>query len=154
MLSREAKKELNELFWSSFKKVIIKERSSNGRKINWLNYPSDVKDVYIRLKADAKTARLSMDIQPKDDGVRSIIWEQMTELKKVLEDEMGSSTNWIEHVTAFDGRVYSQIYWELEGVNFYNQQDWPLIFDFFKERMLHFDQFYQEFKDILIALTK
>ena len=96
MISKEERKELNISFWDGFRKEMRNYKSSNGRGINWINYPSDVKDIYIRLEVEAKTARLCFDIQPKDDMIRSILWEQMTELKVVMEGEIGPATAWSE----------------------------------------------------------
>lgn len=154
MLSREAKKEMNTEFWGLFRKEMRKYKSSNGFGMNWTNYPSDVKYVYIRMETDGKSARLCMDIQAKDEGIRSIIWEQMTELKKVLEAEMNWETVWIEHFINKDGLTLSRIKWEKEGVNFFHKEDWPEIMSFLKDRIIEFDVFYQEFKDILIALAE
>ena len=83
MLTKEARKELNTHFWEGFRKEMRNHKSSNGRGINWINYPSDVKDIYIRLIVATKNASICFDIQPKDDDIRSILWEQMTELKVV-----------------------------------------------------------------------
>ena len=41
----------------------------------------------------------------------------------------------------------------LEGFNFYKDEDWKEIHKFFKLRLSEFDEFYQEFKDILITLV-
>ena len=153
MLSREEQKKINREFWEQFRKYMNKVRSSNGRKMNWLNYPSDVKHIYIRLQADNKGTRLCFDIQPKDEGIRSIIWEQMTELKKVMEQSMNHETIWIEHMYSPEGRVFSRIMWEQQGLNFYNEEDHPAIFEFLKNRLIEFDEFYQEFKEILISLA-
>lgn len=154
MLSREEQKKRNSEFWEKFRKYMNKYRSSNGRKMNWLNYPSDVKDVYIRLQADNKGARMCFDIQPKDEGVRAIVWEQMTELKKVMESSMNYETTWLEQQSSPEGRVFSRIMWEKEGLNFYNEEDHLAIFEFLKDRLIEFDEFYQEFKEILISLTE
>lgn len=129
-------------------------RSSSGRTINWINYPSDVKDVYIRMEADGKGARFCFDIQPKDDGIRSLIWEQMTELKRVMEDEMGPADSWNETDHYINDRKVSRISWERKGVNFYKDEDLPEIKTFLKNKIMAFDRFYQEYKDILIALTE
>jgi hypothetical protein len=94
-----------------------------------------------------------MDIQPKDAGIREIIWEQMGELKKVLENAMKYDTIWIEHMHLEDGRDFSRILWELNNVSFYAENDRPIIFEFLKNRLLEFDEFYQEFKEILISLN-
>ena len=38
-------------------------------------------------------------------------------------------------------------------LNFYEQQDWPGIYAFFKKHLREFDVFYQEFNEILITLV-
>jgi hypothetical protein len=153
MLSREEQKKKNTEFWEKFRKYMYKLKSSNGRKMNWLNYPSDVKHIYIRLQADSRTARLCLDIQPKDEGIREIIWEQMTELKKVMEACMKVETIWLENIESPEGKRFSRIMWEKNGVNFYNADDENVIFEFLRDRLIEFDEFYQEFKEILISLT-
>ncbi len=154
MLSKEERKELNAAFWEGLRKEMRDIRSSNGKGMNWINYPTDVKDVYVRLQADGKGARMCFDIQPKDDGIRSILWEQMTELKNVMELETGPATSWSEFDHVFSGRNVSRITWEINGFNFYNQEDWPPMKAFLKERLIAFDAFYQEFKEILILLAE
>lgn len=128
--------------------------SSNGKGINWVNYPSDVKDVYIRLEADTKCARFCFDIQPKDDGIRSILWEQMTELKAVMEAEMGPATFWNEFDSVFNDRNVSRICWEILDANYVIEEDQIKMKAFLKEKLIQFDSFYQEFKEILILLAE
>ncbi len=153
MLSREEVKQKNILFWTEFKDYMKKIKSSNGRRINWVSYPTDVKDIYLRLIVNNKGVGVYFDIQPKDEGVRSIIWEQMTELKKVLENEMNYPTQWSEEIILPDGRRISRIFWEDTSFNFYKEEDKLKIFEFLKDRLMEFDRFYQEFKDILINLV-
>jgi hypothetical protein len=43
--------------------------------------------------------------------------------------------------------------WDQQGLNFYNEKDKDQIFEFLKNRLIEFDEFYQEFKEILISLT-
>ena len=153
MLSKEELKIKNTLFWNGFKKFMQKYKSSNGKRMNWVSYPSDVKNIYIRLYTDSKVARLSLEIQPKDSSVREIIWEQMTELKKVMESSMNYETIWDEKTYSNDGKLYSRIDWELQEVNYFNEEDHEKIYVFLRDRLLEFDEFYQEFKEILISLT-
>ena len=153
MLSKEELKIKNTLFWNGFKKFMQKYKSSNGKRMNWVSYPSDVKNIYIRLYTDSKVARLSFEIQPKDSSVREIIWEQMTELKKVMESSMNYDTIWDEKTYSNDGKLYSRIYWELQEVNYFNEVDHEKIYVFLRDRLLEFDEFYQEVKEILISLT-
>ncbi len=152
MFSKEETREQNVQFWNGFQKFMSKQRSVNGRKMNWLNYPSDVKNIYVRLEVDNKGARLCFDIQPKDDSIRSILWEQMTELKQVLEDTTVLAPEWIENYL-YMGKYISRIVWKNESLNFYNSDDRDAIYDYLKERLIKFDLFYQEYKEILISLA-
>lgn len=154
MLSKEARKELNTEFWEEFRILMRREKSSDGRGINWINYPTSVQDVYVRLETDQHGARFCFDIQPKDEGIRSILWEQMTELKTVMEAEMGPATAWNEMHGTVAGRNISRIYWETAAFNFYNREDRVGIQKFLREKLIAFDAFYQEFKEILILLAE
>lgn len=153
MYSKDEKKQLKIDFWNQFKVHMQKTRSSNGRRMNWLAYPSEVKDLYIRADADENGARLTFDIQAKDAGVRQILWEQLYELKNVLEQEMGTDGIWIENASSDVVPVFNRIVWERTDLNFYNLQDHPEIINFLADRFIHFDAFYQDFKDILINLA-
>lgn len=153
MYSKEELREIRTNFWADFKKHMQKHRSSNGRRMNWINYPSEVDFIYIRLHADQNEVAFSFDIQGKDAGVRAIVWEQMNELKAVLESEMGTEGQWLEHQFSEAIPDYCSIRWSKEGLRFSNPKDKDAIFAFFEDRLLKFDIFYQEFKDILINLT-
>ena len=153
MLSKEERKALNTAFWEGFRKEMRKLKSANGRNINWINYPSDVKDIYIRLEADHTGARLCFDIQPKDDSIRSILWEQLTELRVVMEGKVGTA-QWNEFDRVFQGRNVSRVSWVLEDANFYKEEDRIRIKDFLRSKLVQFDAFYQEYKEILIILAE
>lgn len=153
MYSKEVLKQLKTDFWNQFKVRMQKTRSSNGRRMNWLAYPSEVKDIYIRVDADGNGARLTFDIQGKDAGVRQILWEQLHELKIVLEQEMGSDGVWIENASTPAVPSFNRIMWERSDLSFYRPEDHPEIINYLADRLIHFDAFYQEFKDILINLA-
>jgi len=153
MLSKEARKERNLLFWAAFKALMRKRVSSSGRRVNWVSYPTEVKNTYLRLVSDGKITAVCYDIQFKDEGIQALFWEQLGELKKVLEEKMKHPTKWDDSFINTEGMKIGRISWELEHVNFHNDKDWPIIHRFFKERLIEFDTFYQEFKDILISLV-
>jgi hypothetical protein len=154
MLSKEARKERNEMFWAAFKEVMRGKVSSSGRRVNWATYPTEVKNTYLRLISDGKLTAICYDIQFKEPSVQSIFWEQLGELKKVLESSMNYHTKWEEFHINQEGKTIGRISWELDNVNFYNNEDWTEIHAFFKARILEFDSFYQEFKEILISLVE
>ena len=154
MLSKEARKERNEKFWSGFKEYMRGTLSSTGKRVNWLNYKTEVQDTYLRLICDGKTTAVCYDIQFKHAGIKAIFWEQLRELKKVLEASMQQETSWEENTITKEGLSIGRISWSIENVNFYNDEDWDKIYAFYKVRLVEFDEFYQEFKDILIALVE
>jgi hypothetical protein len=129
-------------------------KSSNEKKINWLSYPTQIKHIYLRLNTNKKIVSLTFDIQFKDQTIRSVFWEQMNELKTVLINIMGEEGNWYENFELDNKLIISRIEWKLEGVNFLNEEDKNQIFSFFKAKLVNFDNFYQEFKEILLFLAK
>lgn len=130
-----------------------RHRSASGRQVNWLSYRTEVKDVYLRMVVD-HSVKLCFDIQPKDDGIRAILWEQMTEMKNVMESEMGVASFWEEDDHVSGKQVVSRICWEKQGLSFYQDENWEGIQVFLEEKLLAFDRFYQEYKDILINLAE
>ena len=67
---------------------------------------------------------------------------------------MKHPTRWQQHMRLIDGRIIDRISWELDGVNYLLSQDQSDILTFLQDRLLEFDRFYQEFKDVLILLVK
>ncbi len=152
MLKREERREMNERFWKMFKRSMRKVHSVSDKKVSWIKYPTEIKHIYLRLKCD-KYISLSFDIQYKDDEIRELVWEQLCELKVVLEDKMNHPTQWNEKVFTKEGLCISSICWENHSLSFYNEDQWEEIISFFRSRLLEFDEFYQEYKDILIHLV-
>ncbi len=153
MLPKEERKAWNEAFWAGFKAHMRACLSSSGKRVNWLNYPTQVKNTYLRLVCDGKQVAICYDIQFKDPGIQAIFWEQLTELKVVLQSNMSIPTFWEPQYVNNEGQTIGRIFWCLEGANLYNQQNWPQIYAFFKKHLREFDVFYQEFNEILITLV-
>jgi hypothetical protein len=154
MLSKQELKDKNIQFWTDFKSYMSKHKSTTGRRINWINYPTEIKFIFLRLEVDKFGARICFDIQAKDSSVREIIWEQMEELKKVMESSMGEDGTWNFNYSTTEISSFSRIKWELDTVNYFRESDEEPIFKFFEEKLIAFDEFYQDFKDILILLVK
>ena len=155
MLSKEDRKLYNAQFWNEFKNFIQKFPSSEGKRIKWLSYPTHIKFVYLRLEATNSYVAVNFDIQPTDEGIRQIFWAQLLELKRVLTDAMqGDSGNWIENESSTALPNFSRIQWKLENVNYFELNDKPKIFAFYKSKLLAFDEFYNNFGEILTLLAK
>lgn len=154
MLTKEELKEKKLTFWNDFKQLMSKVKSSNGKRMSWLSYPTDIKNIYLRLYADKKEIALNFDIQYKDPTIRAVFWEQLNELKRVLESEMNEEGIWIEKCNSDSVEEFCRIQWKKENLNYLNDAHKEEIYAFFKEKLIAFDSFYQEYKDILIFLAK
>jgi hypothetical protein len=154
MLSKEEKRNLNRTFWDGFKEFMRGNKSTNGKKINWINYPSDIKGIFIRMELTTHSASLCMDLQFHDPGVREIVWEQLHELKKLLESHMQYPTLWQEDIELETGKTIHRLKWEKHPIHYLSPKDVPIIYNFLHDRLIEFDSFYQEYKDILITLVK
>ena len=77
----------------------------------------------------------------------------MSELKVVLEDITIEKPTWIENHYYLNKQYISRIVWENNLLNFYKSEHRDSIYMFLAERLLKFDLFYQEYKEILIALA-
>jgi hypothetical protein len=155
MYSREESTKIHSFFWNEFKAEMSQIRScNNGRKVNWFKYPTEIKGFYVRLHVDANSASLLFDIQIKDPSVREIIWEQLNELKNVIFLAMKSHGNWIEHCQNEFVSDFCRIEWKLENVSLYKEENKAEIFSFLKQKLIDFDAFYQNYKEILILLVK
>lgn len=157
MFTKEERKAVHEAFWMRFKKHIKKVEkqqfiNSNHRKINWINYPTGVKEIYIRLDINQKQAKFSIDFQSKDPEILNLIWEQMQELKVVFENEMGTTGTWDEHATNKANQAIKSIYWTLPNVSIYNPKDEAEIFIFFQSKLFNFHKFYDEFNEVFFGL--
>ena len=153
MLSKEAQKEWNIRFWNGFKNEMKAFNSSNGRRINWLTYPTDIKHMYLRMVCEKDGVALHFDSQFSDQGIRDIVWEQLEELKSLINVQMNYPSIWSRGLQTKEGLVIDRISWKLDNVNYHNEEEWPIIYDFLKNRIVEFDKFHQEFKDILINLV-
>ena len=154
MFSKEERKEIHQAFWKRFKTELSTTKNAEGKRINWLNYPTKLKQIYVRLHADNKCARFSIDIQAKDEGIRDLIWDQFIELKKVFEIEMTTEGIWSKEAYNAAGQNIYRISWEIDNVNMYERLDEERIFRFFGEHLMSFDRFYVEFREVLFGLLK
>ena len=154
MLTKDELRTINSEFWLDFKKHMSRLKSSSGKKINWLSYPTQVKDIYLRLEVNRAYVAINFDFQYKEEATRAVFWEQMQELKKVLQESMGQEDIWMEECYSDSVPVFSRIQWKKEGLNYFNPQHQAAIFDFFQEKLVSFDIFYQNYKEILQFLAK
>ena len=147
MFTKEEKKNYNTEFWNSFG-IYMKKYNKQFGRVSWVNYRSNIKDLYFRLSINEKSASFAIELQHKDDGIRELFYEQFLELKGVLESHVGADLIWKEVTFNEFNQPISKIYVPFENVSLYRKEDWQKAFQFFEKRIVGLHKFWIEFNEI------
>lgn len=154
MLKKEELRELRIDFWSEFDAYNKKTRTANNRKISWAQYKSGIKDIYFRLDFTTKEAFLAIDLQMRDAGVRSLVWDQFMETANLLKTHIGDDLSYHTDLVSPEGLEIHRIKWTLENVSILNKKDYPKVVQFLSEKIQGLDVFWYEFSDLFNALCR
>jgi hypothetical protein len=141
--TREEASRIRQEFWTTFGRYMNPVLSSEGLKVNWVNYHTRLKDVYFRMYADNKRAMISISIEHRDPDIRALYFEQFKEFKKILHETLNETWTWQLQMNDEHGRTTSKIYKEIEGVSVFNNEQWPDLISFFKPRIIALDSFWE-----------
>ncbi|MCB9234438.1 MAG: DUF4268 domain-containing protein [Bacteroidia bacterium] len=154
MFSKSEGAELRKLFWTAFGRYMTRHISLRGDKIKWLNYKTGVKDIYFRLDADTRRARVSIELHHRDPGVRNLFWEQFQELDGLLHSQTQAEWTWEDLFVTETGQEIARIYVETEGVNVYDQESWGSAFAFFEQYLIPLDELWSDVWEIFLDLSE
>lgn len=146
MFSKEEGSNLKRKFWTSYGQYMKPILSSEGERVNWVNYKTGVKNIFFKLDAEQKYATVTILINHSDIGIRTLFYEQFLEFKSLLENYLGEK--W-ECINITDGL---SIQCTLDKVSIYDEQQWPEIISFFKQRMIALDEFWNDVKSVFLDL--
>ena len=120
--------------------------NSYGRRINWPNYKTGVKDIYFRMRAEREFASIGIELGHTDLEMQELVLDQFGQLKNILEACLKERWDWKLHVVNEMGQPISKIECVLEGVNVLDSNDWPKIISFLKPRIIALDTFWEQVK--------
>jgi hypothetical protein len=143
MFTREESSRLRQEFWTSFGKYMNPILSTEGMKMNWVNYHTRVKDVYFRMDAGKKSSAIYISMEHGDPEIQELYFEQFLEMKNILHVIVQEEWEWQLHVPVGDGKIISRIYKEISGVSVFNKDHWPDLISFFKPRIIALDGFWE-----------
>lgn len=152
MFTKEEEKQLKLDFWGGLNEILELEKGFHANKVNWMNFNTNIKPLYFRMEADEVGARLCMDIQFPDDGIRAIFYEQFTEFEAILNERFGGNTKWQPSFQHSNGKTISRISVEHEGVSMRDKNDWPKMYEFLRENFVKLEHFWAEFGEVFIQL--
>jgi hypothetical protein len=148
MFSKEEAKIKKIEFWQSLNEKLEMEKGVHGNKVNWTSFNTEIKHLYFRMEADEKVARLCIDMQFPNAGIREIYFEQFTELKNKLDEAFDSKLIWLPTHAHWNGKTIARICVEESGVNILNEPDWGKMQSFLVHNFVKLEAFWAEFGDI------
>lgn len=151
MFSKEEAKELITLFWTSYSKYMNKHNSKYSKNIKWVNYRTNVKGVFLRLRATKNQSEICIELQHKSDDIRHLFYEQFTELKTVFTSIAGDWI-WKKNIYNESKIQISKIYLQLDNVSIYNKDTWQETFYFFEKHIVAFDEFWSDYNEVVKQL--
>jgi hypothetical protein len=117
--------------------------SSEGMRVNWINYKTGLKDVYFRMDVIKNSAIISISIEHREPAIRELYFQQFEELKSMLHTELGEVWAWQVVAPVSEDKIISRIYKEIAGVSVFNREQWPELISFFKPRIIALDRFWE-----------
>ena len=133
-------------FWITFGQYMKPVPSAEGRRINWPNYRTGVKDIYFRMHAERTHASIGIELGHADVELQELLFDQFGQLKSLLFASLQEEWQWKLLDQNELGRPTSKIECLLPGVNVLNSEDWPKIISFLKPRLIALDAFWNEAK--------
>lgn len=144
MYKRQEASLLREEFWTTFGQYMSPVLSSEGMRINWINYKTGFRHVYFRMDVNNNLATISISLEHPDPDIRELYFQQFEELKTLLHASLGEEWNWQQCTTVGEDKIISRIYKELSGVSLFNKEFWPDLISFFKPRIIALDRFWED----------
>lgn len=147
MYSKQEASLIRKNFWTSFGQYMRPLPDAGGEPVNWLNYKTGIRNLYFRMDADQQQAAIAIELRHDDEELQRQYFEQLQQVKTILESETGEKWSWELLTTDEDGNTITRIGIKLNNVNIFRKEDWPSIISFLKPRMIALDAFWKLVKD-------
>src|SRR5688572_563138 len=117
MFSKQEASKLRQEFWTTFGLYLSPLLSSEGEKINWLNYKTGISHITFRMHADNRKTYIAIELSHTDTIIREIYFQHFAELKNIMTSILKEEWTWQLNTTDDSGRTLSRIYKELFPIN-------------------------------------
>lgn len=150
MYSKDEIKELHLKFWHDFKSYSQNHPALNYQKKRWILNETQIRGVALRFELERNNAKVIIELQNKQEDRRLQIFEILERYKVVLEEGFETGLIWeFFHQREDNGQEVCRIYSQLENVDWHNQNQWPVIYDFFITNMLQLEENYLMVKEMV-----
>jgi hypothetical protein len=147
MYSKTEISQIKHAFWIAFGRYMAPHLSSEGLKINWINYKTGFQNLYFKMVAGSKSASISIEITHPDNSEKEIYFQYFEEFQIIMHDYLSEQWKWEPNYIDQNGKEIGKISITIFDVNVMNQNDWPKIISFLKPRIIALDEFWNDVKD-------
>lgn len=123
-------------------------------KVRWTNYRTGVKDIFLRLHVDSHGCHLSLDLQHNDPGIRALFWEQLCEMRVLIQDAFPQDMIWQVNKKMPNSRELSCLETPRMTGSIHQKNTWPRMLNYLKNNLVAFDAFWFDAFDIFKALEE
>jgi RecB family endonuclease NucS len=103
----------------------------NPSKENWISGGTGISGASFNCVIAMSHTRVEVYISRSNKDENKFIFDELKKLQDQIEDTFGSKLIW----QRLDDKKASRIKYELSGVNYFNEEDWPKIITFLVESM-------------------
>lgn len=153
MFNREEKKTLNTSFFKLFNERMSRHKSLGGGGTRWEAYRTGVRGIFFRMLTFPEVG-LAIDLQFKDEEIRALFYDQFEEFKTMLNSTMGCEMEYVRDQMLESGVMVSRIWVQLPNAYFFDKAQWPAIIDFYEEKLVALDEFWEMAGDVIKALAR
>jgi hypothetical protein len=146
MYSKQEASRLRQEFWTTFGQYMNPILSTEGEKVNWINYKTGEKNISFRMHAENKNAVIAIELNHKDKEIQQLYFEQFLQFKNLFNEVINEEWEWQLHTYDENGKFISKIFKEKTGVSVFQKQDWSDLISFFKPRIIALDEFWSSVK--------
>ncbi|MCH5597772.1 DUF4268 domain-containing protein [Niabella ginsengisoli] len=146
MYSRSEASNIKKEFWTTFGLYMKPIKNAEGADINWVNYKTGIRHIYFRMDATKRDATIAIELKHPSSEDRNKIFEKFEVLKNYFNQIIEEQWTWQLQFYDEDGSPASRIFTQLEEVNIYKKESWPMIISFLKERIIKLDLFWNDVK--------
>lgn len=149
MYKKEEIKNLRIEFWDGFQKYSTPKRRKLAKPKKWVMQYTGVKALDLKFHIDNKLASVGIDVVSKSLDSRVAYWNKLLGLKSLLDELFDLEVVWDDMFELESGKEIIRIAVYNKNVNILNKACWPEAYDFFFENMIKFEDWMEEYKDIL-----
>ena len=149
MYSKEEIKKFRADFWDGFQKFSASRRRKLGKPKTWVMQNTGIKAIDLKFLIDKKNASVGIDVVSKSLDKKVAYWNKLLGLQNLLNQEFDQEVIWNDMFILDSGKDIIRIAVYKEQVNIFDKTCWWDTYGFFFENMIKFEDFLEEYKDIL-----